>query len=183
MSPVSPYAVAKLHAHHMTRVYRTAYNLHASSGILFNHESTRRGETFVTRKITMAVAKIKMGLQTKIMLGNLDAKRDWGFAGDYVKAMWAMLQQSTPDDYVIATGVTNSIQYFLEVAFEHAGLDNWTNYVVQNPKYFRPAEVNKLKGDSSKAKNKLNWAPEVGINDLIKLMVDADIQRIANEIR
>lgn len=175
--PRSPYGVSKVFAHNIVQNYRESFGIFACNGILFNHESPLRGKEFVTRKITSSIAKIVYGHKEKIELGNLAAERDWGFAGDYVKAMWAMLQQSTPDDYVIATGVTNSIQYFLEVAFEHVGLGNWTNYVVQNPKYFRPAEVNKLRGDSTKARKTLDWEPSTDINDLIKMMVDADLKR------
>lgn len=181
--PRSPYGVSKVFAHNIVQNYRESFGIFACNGILFNHESPLRGKEFVTRKITSSIARILLGKQQKIELGNLTAERDWGFAGDYVKAMWAMLQRETPDDYVIATGVTNSIQYFLETAFEYAGLDTWTNYVIQNPKYFRPAEVNKLKGDSTKARNLLNWQPETDINTLIKMMVDADIQRVKNETR
>lgn len=174
MMPVSPYAVAKLHAHHMTRVYRNAYGLHASSGILFNHESPRRGETFVTRKITMAAARIKMGLQDKLHLGNLDAQRDWGFAGDYVEAMWLMLQQETPDDYVIATQETHTVKEFLEVVFDEAGL-KWQDHVVIDPKYFRPNEVPFLLGNPSKAKKILGWKPKVNMNLLAKIMYKSDL--------
>jgi GDP-D-mannose dehydratase len=182
MSPVSPYAVAKLHAHHMTRVYRTAYNLHASSGILFNHESPRRGETFVTRKITMAVAKIKMGLQTKIMLGNLDAKRDWGFAGDYVKAMWLMLQQNSPDDYVIATNRTHTVREFLEVVFDYAGLGDYKKYVEIDPRLFRPNEVPFLLGNPAKAKKVLDWNPEYDMKSLAHMMFDSDYALLKTKV-
>lgn len=179
MMPVSPYAVAKLHAHHMTRVYRNAYGLHASSGILFNHESPRRGETFVTRKITLAAARIKLGLQKELRLGNLDAKRDWGFAGDYVRAMWLMLQQETPDDYVIATQETYTVRQFLDIVFEEAELD-WKNYVVIDPKYFRPNEVPYLLGDPSKAKKQLGWSPKVDMKLLAKIMYNYDISLLTN---
>jgi GDPmannose 4,6-dehydratase len=172
--PRSPYGVAKLYAHWMTINYREAYGLFASSGILFNHESPRRGETFVTRKITRAVARIKAGLQKKLYLGNLDAKRDWGYAKEYVEAMWLMLQQDVPDDYVIATGETHSVREFLEEAFSYVGLD-WRAYVELDPKYLRPTEVDLLVGDAGKAKRVLNWAPKVTFKELVHLMVDADM--------
>ena len=175
--PRSPYACAKLYAHWVTVNYRESYGLHASSGILFNHESPRRGETFVTRKITRAIAHILCGLQDKLYLGNLDAKRDWGYAKEYVEAMWLMLQQDQPDDYVIATNETHSVKEFLEVAFGHAGLD-WRKFVEIDEKYFRPAEVDLLIGDYSKAKKKLGWEPKTRFSDLAKLMVDADIRRL-----
>ena len=175
--PRSPYACAKLYAHWITVNYRESYKLHASSGILFNHESPRRGETFVTRKITRALAQILCGLQDKLYLGNLDAKRDWGYAKEYVEAMWLMLQQDEPDDYVIATGETHSVREFLEVAFNHMGLD-WKKYVEIDPRYFRPAEVELLIGDYSKAKKKLGWEPKTRFTDLVKLMVDEDIRRL-----
>ena len=174
MLPVSPYAVAKLHAHHMTRVYREGYNLHASSGILFNHESPRRGETFVTRKITMAAARIKLGLQDKLTLGNLDAHRDWGFAGDYVEAMWLMLQQPVGDDYVVATGKTHSVREFLEVVFDHAGLGDYSKYVEFDPRLLRPNEVPYLLGDSFKARKVLGWEPKVDMPTLARMMYDSD---------
>ena len=179
--PRSPYACAKLYAHWVTVNYRESYGLHASSGILFNHESPRRGETFVTRKITRAVAHIKLGLQSKLYLGNLDAKRDWGYAKEYVEAMWLMLQQDQPDDYVIATNETHSVKEFLEVAFAHAGLD-WKQYVEIDPKYFRPAEVDLLIGDYSKAKKKLGWEPKTRFEDLTKLMVDEDLRRLQEHL-
>lgn len=182
MLPVSPYAVAKLHAHHMTRVYRNAYGLHASSGILFNHESPRRGETFVTRKITMAAARIKMGLQTQLRLGNLDAKRDWGFAGDYVEAMWLMLQQDTPDDYVIATQETHTVRDFLNVVFAEAGLD-WHKYVVIDSKYFRPNEVPFLLGDPTKARQVLGWKPKVDMPLLAKIMYKTDLSELTKQMQ
>ena len=178
MLPVSPYAVAKIHAHHMTRVYREAYGIHASSGILFNHESPRRGETFVTRKITMAAARIKMGLQSKLMLGNLDAKRDWGFAGDYVEAMWMMLQQDNPSDYVIATGKTYTVREFLEVVFDYAGLGSYEQYVQIDPRLFRLNEVPFLLGDPTKAKNILNWNPKTSMVELAKMMYDSDLAEL-----
>jgi len=172
--PRSPYGCAKVYSHWITINYRESYGLHASSGILFNHESPRRGETFVTRKVTRAVAHIKAGLQDKLFLGNLDAKRDWGFAKEYVEAMWLMLQQDEPDDYVIATNETHSIKEMLEVAFTRADL-NWQDYVEIDPRYYRPTEVDLLIGDYSKAKAKLGWEPKTKFEDLIKLMVDADI--------
>lgn len=182
MMPVSPYAVAKLHAHHMTRVYRNAYGLHASSGILFNHESPRRGETFVTRKITMAAARIKMGLQDELRLGNLDAKRDWGFAGDYVEAMWLMLQQPKGDDFVVATQQTHTVRKFLEIVFNEAGLD-WQKHVVIDPKYFRPNEVPFLLGDPSKAKRVLGWEPRVDMRLLSKMMYKSDLAVLTKQMQ
>jgi len=175
--PRSPYACAKLYSHWLTINYRESYNIFACSGILFNHESPRRGQTFVTRKITYGLAQILAKKINKIYLGNLDAKRDWGFAGDYVEAMWMMLQQEKPDDYVIATGETNSVRDFLQTAFEYVGL-NWQDYVEIDPKYFRPAEVDLLIGDSSKAKQKLGWEPKVKFDSLVKMMVDADIKLV-----
>jgi GDPmannose 4,6-dehydratase len=175
--PRSPYACAKLYSHWLTINYRESYNIFACSGILFNHESPRRGQTFVTRKITYGLAQILAKKINKIYLGNLDAKRDWGFAGDYVEAMWMMLQQETPDDYVIATGETNSVRDFLQTAFDYVGL-NWQDYVEIDPKYFRPAEVDLLIGDSSKAKQKLGWVPKVKFDSLVKMMVDADIKLV-----
>ncbi len=174
--PRSPYAAAKVYAYWMTVNYREAYNLFACNGILFNHESPRRGETFVTRKITMAAARIKLGVQDKLYLGNLDAKRDWGYAKDYVEAMWLMLQQDEPDDYVIATGETHSVREFLEETFDYLGL-NWRNHVEIDPKYFRPTEVDSLAGDSSKARKKLGWKPVVRFKELVKLMIDADLKK------
>ncbi|MDR6506466.1 GDP-mannose 4,6-dehydratase [Arthrobacter oryzae] len=173
--PRSPYGVAKVFGHYMTINYRESYGMHASSGILFNHESPRRGPEFVTRKVSMAVARIKLGLQDEIVLGNLDAKRDWGFAGDYVEAMWLMLQQPEADDYVISTGATHSIEELLQAAFDAAGLDNWRQYVRQDPKFMRPAEVDLLIGDASKAQEKLGWKPKVSFNELVKMMVENDI--------
>jgi GDPmannose 4,6-dehydratase len=172
--PRSPYGCAKVFAYWLTVNYREAYNLHASNGILFNHESPRRGETFVTRKISRAVAHIKAGLQNKLYLGNLDAKRDWGYAKEFVEAMWLMLQQDEPDDYVIATGESHSVREFLEVAFECAGLD-WRKYVEIDPRYYRPTEVDLLVGDYSKAKKKLGWEPKIKFVELAKLMVEADM--------
>ncbi len=173
--PRSPYGCAKVFAFWITVNYRESYGLHASNGILFNHESPRRGETFVTRKITRALAHILAGLQDKLYLGNLDAKRDWGYAKEYVEAMWLMLQQDEPDDYVIATNETHSIREFLDVAFEYKGLD-WKKYVAMDERYLRPAEVDLLIGDPAKAKKKLGWEPKTKFNDLVKLMVDADIK-------
>jgi GDPmannose 4,6-dehydratase len=179
--PRSPYACAKVYSYFITVNYRESYGMHASNGILFNHESPRRGETFVTRKITRAIAHIKAGLQDKLFLGNLDSKRDWGYAKEYVEAMWLMLQQPEPDDYVIATNETHSIREFLDVAFEHAGLD-WRKYVEIDPRYYRPAEVDLLIGDYSKAKKKLGWEPKTKFVDLVKLMVDADIQLLRDHM-
>jgi GDPmannose 4,6-dehydratase len=173
--PRSPYGCAKVYSYWITVNFRESYNLHASNGILFNHESPRRGATFVTRKITRAVAHIKAGLQDKLYLGNLDAKRDWGYAKEYVEAMWLMLQQETPDDYVIATGETHSIREFLDLAFGHVQLD-WKKYVEIDPRYYRPAEVDLLVGDYSKAKKKLGWTPKVKFPELVKLMVEADME-------
>lgn len=173
--PRSPYGVAKVYGHFITVNYRESYNLFACSGILFNHESPRRGLEFVTRKITHGVARIKLGLADELRLGNLDAKRDWGFAGDYVEAMWLMLQQSEPDDYVVATGETHSVREFVETAFGAAGLD-WNKYVVIDPKFLRPAEVELLVGDPAKAGKKLGWKPKVSLQELVKMMVDADIK-------
>jgi GDPmannose 4,6-dehydratase len=172
--PRSPYAAAKVYAYWVTVNYRESYGMFACNGILFNHESPRRGETFVTRKITRAVAHIKAGLQEKLFLGNLDAKRDWGYAKEYVEAMWLMLQQEKPDDYVIATGETHSVQEFLEEAFSYADLD-WRRFVEIDPKYLRPAEVDLLIGDASKAKAVLGWQPTVTFQELVRLMVDADM--------
>ncbi len=178
--PRSPYGVAKLYAYWATRNYRESYGLFACNGILFNHESPRRGETFVTRKITRAVAHIKAGLQKKLYLGNLDAKRDWGYAKEYVEAMWLMLQQERPDDYVIATGETHSVEEFLAEAFSHAGLD-WRSYVELDEKYLRPSEVDLLIGDPSKAKAELGWQPSTTFPELVRLMVDADAQALSND--
>lgn len=180
LQPASPYACAKVYAHHLVRNYRESYGLHASSGILFNHESPRRGETFVTRKITMAAARIKLGLQDKLYLGNLDAKRDWGFAGDYVKMMWLMLQQDEPDDYVVATGETHSVKEFLEVVFDHAGLDI-EKYVEQDERLFRPHEVPLLLGDAKKAQEKLGWQPEVKFKELAIMMYESDLDKVKSE--
>jgi len=173
--PRSPYAAAKVYAYWITVNYREGYGLFATNGILFNHESPRRGETFVSRKITKAAAKIKLGRQDKLFLGNLDAKRDWGYARDYVEAMWVMLQQDEPDDFVIATGETHSVREFLDEAFGYLDLD-WKKYVEIDPRYFRPTEVDVLLGDASKAKRVLGWKPRVHFKDLVKLMVDADLE-------
>lgn len=172
--PRSPYGVAKVYAYWMTVNYREAYNLFACNGILFNHESPRRGETFVTRKITKAAVRIKLGLQKELYLGNLDAKRDWGYAGDYVQAMWLMLQQDAPDDYVIATGETHSVRELLDIAFGHLDLD-WKPYVKIDPKYYRPTEVDLLIGDCGKAKKQLGWEPKVSFRELITMMVESDL--------
>lgn len=178
LMPASPYACAKVFAHNLVRNYRTSYGLHASNGILFNHESPRRGETFVTRKISMAAAKIKLGLQDNLYLGNLDAKRDWGFAGDYVQAMWKMLQQDNPDDYVIATGETHSVQEFLEYIFDYAGL-SVDKHVQIDDRLFRPHEVPLLLGDPTKAKKVLDWEPKVKFEELAKMMYDEDLKKLA----
>lgn len=177
LMPASPYACAKVFAHNICRNYRESYGMHISSGILFNHESPRRGETFVTRKITIAAAKIKLGLQDKLYLGNLAAKRDWGYAGDYVKAMWLMLQQDTPDDYVIATGETYSVQQFLEATFRIAGL-NIDDHVEIDERLFRPHEVPLLLGDSTKAFEKLGWKPETSFDQLVEMMYNADLESL-----
>jgi len=180
--PRSPYAVAKVYGHYITMNYRESYNLFGVSGILFNHESPRRGLEFVTRKVTDGVARIKLGLANELRMGNLDAKRDWGFAGDYVKAMWLMLQQTEPDDYVIATGETHSVREFCELAFARAGLD-YKKYVVTDPKFLRPAEVDLLLGDPAKAARKLGWKPDVSFEGLVNMMVDADIARWKHRTR
>ena len=179
--PRSPYAVSKVAAFWATVNYREAYGLFATNGILFNHESPRRGETFVTRKVTRAVARIKAGLQDKLYLGNLDARRDWGYAPDYVEAMWLMLQTDEPEDFVIATGETHSVREFVEAAFEHAGLD-WEPHVDIDPRYFRPAEVDELLGDASKAAERLGWRPKVAFDELVKIMVDADVAELEDEL-
>jgi GDPmannose 4,6-dehydratase len=179
--PRSPYGVAKVYGHHITVNYRESYDLFAASGILFNHESPRRGLEFVTRKISDGVARIKHGLSEELRLGNLEAKRDWGFAGDYVEAMWLMLQQDEPADYVIATGEEYSVKEFLDIAFERAGLDP-ERHVVQDPQFMRPAEVDHLVGDASKARRELEWAPRTGFRELVELMVDADLERVSNEL-
>ena len=174
--PRSPYGVSKVFGHYMTINYRESYGMHASSGILFNHESPRRGTEFVTRKVTQAVARIKLGLQDSLVLGNLDARRDWGYAGDFVRAMWLMLQQDVADDYVIATGETHSIRELLDVAFAEVGIDDWSRYVSQDPRFLRPAEVDLLIGDPSKARDQLGWVPEVNFQELIKMMVRSDLE-------
>ena len=173
--PRSPYGVAKVFGHYMTINYRESYGMHASSGILFNHESPRRGPEFVTRKVTQAVARISLGRQDSLALGNLDAQRDWGFAGDYVKAMWMMLQQDQADDYVISTGQTQSIRRLLDVAFARVGIEDWSGLVTQDPRFFRPAEVELLVGDATKARTVLGWEPEVSFEQLVEMMVDADL--------
>ena len=173
--PRSPYGVAKLFAYWITKNYRESFGMFACSGILFNHESERRGIEFVTRKITDGVAKIHLGLQDKIYLGNLEAKRDWGYAPDYVRGMWMMLQQDEPADYVLATGETYTIKHFLDLAFAHIGIDDWSKYVEQDPRFYRPAEVDVLRGDYSKAERILGWKPEVSLEEMVKIMVDNDI--------
>ena len=176
--PRSPYGVGKVFGHYVTQNYRESYDAWACSGILFNHESPRRGYEFVTRKVTRAVARIALGLQKVLAVGNMDVSRDWGFAGDYVQAMWLMLQQSQPDDYVIATGVSHSIRDLLQAAFHHVGIDDWTPFVVQDERFFRPADVAVLVGDATKARAKLGWCPTVGFQQLIEMMVDADLERV-----
>jgi GDPmannose 4,6-dehydratase len=178
--PRSPYGVAKLYSHWMTLNYRESFGMHASSGILFNHESPLRGIEFVTRKVTDAVARIKHGKQTELRLGNIDAKRDWGFAGDYVEAMWLMLQQDTPDDFVVATGETTTVRDMCRIAFEHVGLDH-DKYIVIDPKFYRPAEVDILLGDPGKANAKLGWRAKTNLNSLITMMVDADMARVSKD--
>jgi GDPmannose 4,6-dehydratase len=175
--PRSPYGVAKVYGHWITVNYRESYNLYAVSGILFNHESPRRGIEFVTRKVTDGVARIKLGLAKEILLGNLDARRDWGYAGDYVEAMWRMLQQPTPQDYVVGTGQTHSVRDLVDAAFSHVGLD-WRKYVKSDPRYMRPAEVDLLQADPSKAKRELGWTPNVKFGELVAMMVDADLERL-----
>src|SRR4051812_8763029 len=179
--PRSPYGVAKVYGHHITINYRESYDLFAVSGILFNHESPRRGLEFVTRKISDGVARIKLGLSSELRLGNIEAKRDWGFAGDYVEAMWLMLRQDEPSDYVIATGEEHSVQEFVELAFERAGIDA-EKHVAVDPRFLRPAEVDHLVGDASKAKRELEWAPRASFRELVELMVDADLERVTNEL-
>ena len=174
--PRSPYGVAKVFGHHITMNYRESYGLYACSGILFNHEGPRRGLEFVTRKITNTAARIKLGIEKELVLGNTDAKRDWGYAGDYVKAMWLMLQQDEPDDYVIATGETHSIEEFLTLAFDKVGLGDWRPYVRHDAKFLRPAEVDLLIGDPAKAKAKLGWQPEVSFDKLVAMMVEHDLE-------
>jgi GDPmannose 4,6-dehydratase len=180
--PRSPYAVAKMYAYWITVNFREAYGMYACNGILFNHESPRRGETFVTRKITRAAARIKLGLQDKLFLGNLDARRDWGFAGDYVDAMWRMLQADRPDDYVVATGETHSVREFLELTFEHFDLD-WRRHVEHDPRYLRPTEVDVLLGDATRARDELGWEPKVGFRELVGMMADSDLELAEAEQR
>lgn len=180
--PRSPYGVAKVYGHWITINYRESYGMHATSGILFNHESPRRGLEFVTRKITDGVARIKLGQQDKLALGNLDARRDWGFAGDYVEAMWLMLQQDEPDNYVVATGRTHSVEELCNAAFSAVDLD-WHDYVVQDPRFMRPAEVDLLVGDPSKAKKQLDWEPKVTFEQLVEMMVEADLEKVQKEMR
>lgn len=176
--PRSPYGVAKVYGHYITVNYRESYNLHASSGILFNHESPRRGLEFVTRKVTDGVSRIKLGLATELRMGNLDSQRDWGFAGDYVKAMWLMLQQDTPDDYVVATGETHTVKELVQLAFDRVGLD-WEKYVVIDPRFIRPAEVDLLIGQPAKANKVLGWVPDTSFQTLVNMMVDADMDRLS----
>ncbi len=175
--PRSPYGVAKVYGHYITVNYRESYGMYAVSGILFNHESPRRGLEFVTRKVSDGVARIKLGLAGQLPLGNIEAKRDWGFAGDYVDAMWRMLQRPAADDYVVGTGVQHSVREFCEIAFAHVGLD-WRSHVVHDPRYDRPAEVDTLLADPSKAQRELAWCPVVGFADLVRMMVDADLERL-----
>jgi GDPmannose 4,6-dehydratase len=178
--PRSPYGVAKVFGHYITVNYRESYRLFAVSGILFNHESPRRGMEFVTRKVSDGVARIKLGKARELRMGNLDAERDWGFAGDYVQAMWLMLQQRKPDDFVVATGIAHSVKDLVKVAFKHVGLD-WRDHVVVDPKFIRPAEVAHLRGDSRKARRMLKWRPKVDFEQLVTMMVDADLERVAAE--
>jgi GDPmannose 4,6-dehydratase len=181
--PRSPYGVAKVYGHWITVNYRESYGLYACSGICFNHESPRRGKEFVTRKISDGVARIKLGLAGELRLGNLDAHRDWGFAGDYVRAMWAMLQQNEPDDYVIATGRTHSVRDFVRIAFEAAGLGSYEPYVVIDPRFVRPAEVDRLIGDPNKARSRLGWVPQMSFEELVATMVEADLDRLSVRLR
>jgi GDPmannose 4,6-dehydratase len=178
--PRSPYGVAKVYGHYITVNYRESYNLFACSGILFNHESQRRGLEFVTRKITDGVARIKLGLAKELRLGNLQAKRDWGFAGDYVRAMWLMLQQDLPDDYVVGTGEAHRVEDFVQIAFDHVALD-WRKHVVVDPAFYRPAEVDLLLGDATKARKVLGWKPEVSFPQLVKMMVDSDLAALGGK--
>jgi len=180
--PRSPYGVAKLYGHWITVNFRESYDMFACSGILFNHESPRRGLEFVTRKISRAVASIKLGVQDKLVLGNLEAERDWGFAGDYVEAMWLMLQQDKPEDYVVATGQTRSVRDFVRAAFACVGIDDWQRYVVVDEQLFRPAEVDRLIGDASKAHNRLGWRPRVSFDELVRMMVENDLQQVASQV-
>ncbi|MCX6760500.1 MAG: GDP-mannose 4,6-dehydratase [Candidatus Nealsonbacteria bacterium] len=179
--PKSPYACAKVFSYHITRLYREAYGIYAANGILYNHESPRRGETFVTRKITRSIARIKAGLDKKIYLGNLDAKRDWGLSQEYIEVMYSILQQPESDDFVIATGETHSVKEFLEEAFRYAGFENWQQYIEIDPRYFRPAEVETLIGDPAKAKKILGWEPRIKFKELVRIMVDADFRRLELE--
>lgn len=180
--PRSPYGVAKLYGHWITTNFRESYDMFACSGILFNHESPRRGLEFVTRKISRAVASIKLGVQKKLMLGNLEAERDWGFAGDYVEAMWLMLQQDEPEDYVVATGQTHSVRDFVSAAFACVGIDDWQRYVAVDEQFFRPAEVDCLIGDASKAHNQLGWRPRVSFEELVRMMVENDLQQVKSQV-
>jgi GDPmannose 4,6-dehydratase len=180
--PQSPYAIAKVTGHHTTRMYREAYGMFAATGICFNHESPRRGQNFVTRKISMAVARIAQGLQSKLTLGNLDSRRDWGFAGDYVEAMWLILQHSEPDDFVVSIGESHSVREFVELAFAHIGIDGWQRYVTQDRRLFRPLDQD-LCGDSSKARDVLGWKPTVGFEQLVKMMVDADLRSVSMTVK
>ncbi len=179
--PKSPYAISKLYAYWITVNFRESFGLYATNGILFNHESPLRGKEFVTRKISDGVARIKLGLQNELRLGNLDSKRDWGFAGDYVKAMWKMLQQEEGSDYILSTGESHSIREFLDIAFGYVGIEDWTPYVTTDPRFKRPAEVKTLQGKSDKARAQLNWEPEVSFEELVTMMVDADLQRLKSE--
>jgi GDPmannose 4,6-dehydratase len=179
--PRSPYGVAKVYAHWITVNYRESYGMFAVNGMLFNHESPRRGKEFVTRKITDAAARIKLGVQKKLKLGNLDARRDWGFAGDYVRAMWLMLQQPEPEDYVIATGQMHTVREVVQLAFARVGLD-WKEHVETDPSLLRPAEVNELCGDATRARTQLGWTPKVGLPELVAMMVDADLERVRHEL-
>jgi len=180
--PRSPYGVAKVYGHYMTINYRESYGMHASSGILFNHESPRRGPEFVTRKVSLGVAAIKLGRQEKLVMGNLDARRDWGFAGDYVEAMWRMLQQPTGGDFVVATGETYSIRDLLEAAFAHVGIEDWEPYVEQDKRFFRPAEVDLLIGDGTRAREILGWKPSIDFHGLVRMMVEADLKRLTDGV-
>jgi GDPmannose 4,6-dehydratase len=181
--PRSPYGVAKVFGHYVTQNYRESYNAWACSGILFNHESPRRGFEFLTRKVTRSVARIALGRQQILAVGNMDVRRDWGFAGDYVQAMWLMLQQDQPDDYVIATGKSYSVHDLLDIAFRRAGINDWRPYVVQDERFFRPADISVLRGDAAKARTKLGWAPQVGFQELVELMVDADLENEKEHLR
>jgi len=181
--PQSPYAIAKVLGHHATRMYREAYGIFAATGICFNHESPRRGQNFVTRKVSVAVARIALGLQSKLALGNLDSRRDWGFAGDYVEAMWLTLQHSEPDDFVISTGESHSVTEFVELAFSRVGISDWQEYVVQDPRFFRALDVPDLCGDNSKARSILGWKPSVRFEQLVTMMVDADLSLIKATVK